>query len=52
MGTSIKGSAGRLTRMARSGDKIAVLKLSGILIVTVLVLWFVVGWVWGLLFGK
>jgi blocked early in transport 1 len=52
MSTSIRGSAGRLTRMARSGDKIAVLKLSGIIIVTVLVLWFVLGWIWGLIFGR
>lgn len=52
MSTSIRGSAGRLTRMARSGDKIAVLKLSGIIIVTVLVLWFVLGWIWALLFGR
>lgn len=41
-----------MTRMARSGDKVAVLKLSGIIILTVLVLWFVLGWIWGLLFGS
>ncbi|KAJ4407941.1 hypothetical protein N0V91_003607 [Didymella pomorum] len=38
--TSLKGSAGRLTRMAASGNKIAVLKLSGIIIGIVLVLYF------------
>ena len=52
MSTSIRGSAGRLTRMAKSGDKVAVFKLSGIIIGTVLVLWFVLGWIWGLLFGR
>ncbi|KAF3036394.1 hypothetical protein E8E11_003806 [Didymella keratinophila] len=38
--TSLKGSAGRLTRMAASGNKVAVLKLSGIIIGIVLVLYF------------
>ncbi|KAF1925932.1 uncharacterized protein M421DRAFT_227702 [Didymella exigua CBS 183.55] len=38
--TSLKGSAGRLTRMAASGNKVAVLKLSGMLIGVVLVLYF------------
>jgi blocked early in transport 1 len=52
MSTSLRGSAGRLTRMAKSGDKMAVLKLSAILVVTVVVLWWVIGLVWGLLFGK
>lgn len=32
MSTQMKGSAGRLTRMAASGNRIAILKLSGILI--------------------
>ena len=32
MTTSLKGSAGRLTRMAASGNKVAVLKLAGIII--------------------
>jgi blocked early in transport 1 len=52
MSTTIRGSAGRLTRMAKSGDKVAVLKLAGILVVTVVVLWFVLGWIWGLVFGR
>ena len=52
MSTNIRGSAGRLTRMARSGDRIAVLKLAGIIIAVVLVVWFVGGWIWGLIFGK
>ncbi|KAF2624493.1 hypothetical protein BU25DRAFT_154532 [Macroventuria anomochaeta] len=38
--TSLKGSAGRLTRMAASGNKVAVLKLSGIIIGVVLILYF------------
>jgi blocked early in transport 1 len=36
----MKGSAGRLTRMAASGNKVAVLKLSGLIIGVVLVLYF------------
>jgi blocked-early-in-transport protein 1 len=46
MSTSIKGSAGRLSRMAASGNKVAILKLSGMIIGGVLVLWFI----WGLFF--
>lgn len=46
MATSLKGSASRLGRMAQSGNKIAVLKLAGIISVTVLVLW----WIWGMIF--
>ncbi|UPX20412.1 uncharacterized protein EKO05_0010644 [Ascochyta rabiei] len=38
--SSLKGSASRLTRMAASGNKVAVLKLSGLLIGAVLVLYF------------
>jgi blocked-early-in-transport protein 1 len=52
MSTSIRGSAGRLTRMARSGDKVAVFKLAGCIIGGVLVVWFVGGWIWGLVFGR
>lgn len=52
MSTNIKGSMERMSRMARQGDKVAVFKLAGIIIGTCLVLWFVLGWVWGLLFGK
>jgi len=44
MSTQLKGSAGRLGRMAASGNKVAILKLSGMIIGTVLVLWFI----WGL----
>lgn len=41
MSTSLKGSAGRLGRMAASGNKVAILKLSGILIGIVLVLYYI-----------
>jgi beta-lactamase regulating signal transducer with metallopeptidase domain len=44
LSTSLKGSAGRLTRMAAQGNKVAVLKLAGIVIAVVVVLW----WIWGL----
>lgn len=44
MSTSLKGSAGRLGRMAAAGNKVAIFKLAGMIIGTVLVLWFV----WGL----
>ncbi|KAK4134943.1 hypothetical protein BT67DRAFT_378641 [Trichocladium antarcticum] len=40
MGTQLKGSAGRLGRMAASGNKVAVLKLSGMVIGAVLVLYY------------
>lgn len=40
MATQMKGSAGRLTRMASSGNKVAILKLSGIIIGTLLVLYY------------
>ncbi|EFX01143.1 hypothetical protein CMQ_6085 [Grosmannia clavigera kw1407] len=40
MSSQLKGSAGRLTRMAASGNKVAVLKLSAILIGIVLVLYY------------
>lgn len=40
MTSQMKGSAGRLTRMAASGNKIAVLKLAGIIIAVFLVLFY------------
>lgn len=42
---SLKGSATRLGRMAQSGNKLAVLKLAGIIVAVVVLLW----WIWGLL---
>ncbi|CAI9637181.1 hypothetical protein GT037_008358 [Alternaria burnsii] len=44
--TTLKGSATRLTRMASSGNKVAIFKLSGIIIATVVVLY----WIWHLIF--
>ena len=44
---SLQGSAGRLTRMAQQGNKVAILKLAGIIIAIVLVLYWVGGWVFG-----
>ncbi|KAI4241514.1 MAG: hypothetical protein L6R42_011239 [Xanthoria sp. 1 TBL-2021] len=46
MTTSIKGSAGRLGRMAQSGNKVAILKLAGMIVGIVIVLWWVLGWLW------
>jgi blocked-early-in-transport protein 1 len=40
MTTQLKGSAGRLGRMAASGNKVAILKLAAILIGIVLVLYY------------
>ncbi|KFA53117.1 hypothetical protein S40293_03124 [Stachybotrys chartarum IBT 40293] len=40
MTTSMNGSAGRLTRMAASGNKIAILKLSGMIIGAFLILYY------------
>lgn len=47
MGTQLKGSAVRLGRMAAAGNRAAILKLSGIIIGTVLVLYYT----WRLFFG-
>lgn len=44
MSGSLKGSAGRLGRMAASGNKVAILKLAGMIIGVVVLLWFI----WGL----
>jgi blocked-early-in-transport protein 1 len=46
MTTSIKGSARRLGVMASQGNKIAVFKLAGIIIATVVVLWWILSWFW------
>lgn len=45
MTTQMKGSAGRLTRMAASGNKVAILKLAGIVIVAFLVLYYGIKWI-------
>ena len=41
MTNSIKGSAGRLGRMAQQGNKVAVLKLAGMVVGVVVVVWWV-----------
>ncbi|KAL8675123.1 MAG: hypothetical protein Q9168_000494 [Polycauliona sp. 1 TL-2023] len=46
MTTSIKGSAGRLGRMAQSGNKVAILKLAGMIVGVVVVLYWVLGLLW------
>lgn len=43
---------GRLGRMAKSGDKVAVLKLAGIISAVVIFVWVVGGWIFGLVFGR
>jgi len=48
MSTSLKGSAGRLGRMAQQGNKVAILKLAGIIIAAVILLW----WLVGLIFSR
>ncbi|KAL8666847.1 MAG: hypothetical protein Q9202_001087 [Teloschistes flavicans] len=44
MTTSVKGSAGRLGRMAQSGNKVAILKLAGMIVGVVVVLYWVLAW--------
>ena len=46
LSTSIKGSAGRLGRMAQQGNTVAIMKLAGIVIAAVVLLW----WIWRLVF--
>ncbi|KAH7069822.1 hypothetical protein BKA63DRAFT_476823 [Paraphoma chrysanthemicola] len=45
-GTTLKGSATRLTRMASSGNKVAIFKLAGMIIAAVILLY----WIWHLIF--
>ncbi|KAI1334081.1 hypothetical protein F5Y15DRAFT_315998 [Xylariaceae sp. FL0016] len=44
MSTQLKGSAGRLGRMAASGNKVAIFKLSAIVIAVFLFLYYLVKW--------
>ncbi|KAK4579920.1 hypothetical protein LTR86_000121 [Recurvomyces mirabilis] len=46
MTTSLKGSARRLGVMASQGNKVAVLKLAGIIIGVVVLLWWVLSFFW------
>ncbi|KAJ9293961.1 hypothetical protein DTO271G3_7337 [Paecilomyces variotii] len=43
--TNIRGSASRLTRMARQGDKVAVMKVAGIVAGAGVGAWIVLGWI-------
>ncbi|BDD62792.1 hypothetical protein MPDQ_006106 [Monascus purpureus] len=43
--TSLKGSASRLTRMAKQGDTVAVLKVAGICAGVGVGIWLVLGWI-------
>ncbi|KAI0909529.1 hypothetical protein F4824DRAFT_479653 [Ustulina deusta] len=45
MSTQLKGSAGRLGRMAAAGNKVAIFKLSGIAIAVFLVLYYLAKWI-------
>ncbi|KAI2628888.1 hypothetical protein GGR54DRAFT_589152 [Hypoxylon sp. NC1633] len=45
MSSQLKGSAGRLGRMAASGNKVAILKLSGILVGIFIVLYYILRWI-------
>lgn len=45
-GSTLKGSASRLTRMAQSGNKVAIFKLAGIIVAVVIVLY----WIWHFVF--
>ncbi|OAX78614.1 hypothetical protein ACJ72_07075 [Emergomyces africanus] len=45
LSTNIRGSAGRLTRMARQGDRVAVFKIAGIVIAVGFLLWIILGWI-------
>ncbi|MCJ1245295.1 hypothetical protein MMC30_002499 [Trapelia coarctata] len=46
LSTSLKGSAGRLGRMASQGNKVAILKLAGGIIGVVVVLYWLLGFFW------
>ena len=45
--SNLRGSAGRLTRMAQAGNKVAVFKLAGIIVGVVLAVWWIGGWFFG-----
>ncbi|KAJ5216115.1 uncharacterized protein N7498_002522 [Penicillium cinerascens] len=44
-GTNLTGSASRLTRMAKQGDTVAVLKVAGICIGAGILLYIILGWI-------
>ncbi|KAJ5237400.1 hypothetical protein N7489_007491 [Penicillium chrysogenum] len=43
--TNLKGSATRLTRMAKQGDSVAVMKIAGMCIVAGIALYIILGWI-------
>ncbi|KAL4972749.1 hypothetical protein BDW66DRAFT_143608 [Aspergillus desertorum] len=45
LSTNLKGSASRLTRMARQGDTVAVLKVAGIVVCAGVFFWLLLGWI-------
>ncbi|OJJ77678.1 hypothetical protein ASPBRDRAFT_36914 [Aspergillus brasiliensis CBS 101740] len=45
LSTNLKGSAIRLTRMARQGDTVAVLKVAGIVVTVAVAIWIILGWI-------
>lgn len=46
MTTSMKSSARRLGVMASQGNKVAVLKLAGMIVGVVVLLWWILSWFW------
>ncbi|KAF1807980.1 hypothetical protein P152DRAFT_510093 [Eremomyces bilateralis CBS 781.70] len=51
MSTTLKGSATRLGRAAQAGNKTAILKLAGIIVVTVVLLYWILGFIFSFIFG-
>ncbi|KAI2009358.1 hypothetical protein LOY97_004769 [Ophidiomyces ophidiicola] len=45
LSTNLRGSAGRLTRAAKQGDKVVVLKIAGIVVGAGVGAWVVLGWI-------
>jgi blocked-early-in-transport protein 1 len=41
--STLKGSATRLTRMAQAGNKVAILKLAGMLVAGIVLVWWIGG---------
>lgn len=47
MSTTLKGSAMRLGRAAQAGNKVAILKLAGIIVGVVVLLYWILGFIFG-----
>ncbi|KAI5297889.1 hypothetical protein KEM55_004115 [Ascosphaera atra] len=45
MGTGLKSSAGRLTHMARQGDRIAIFKLAAMVVVAGVLVYYLLKWI-------